>query len=70
MVFSGLTSAGTHGAATFFTSGTDLKDLEQRFRKDGINRWPKSYQVVVRCRASDDTQLLSYTYETHEILVQ
>jgi hypothetical protein len=70
VVFSGLTSAGTQGAATFFTSGTDLKNLGERFRRDGLNRWPKSYQVVVRCRASDDDQLLSSTYETHEILIK
>jgi hypothetical protein len=70
VVFSGLTSAGTHGAANFFTSGTDLKDLEARFRRDGVNRWPRSYQVVVRCRTSDDSQLLSYSYETHEILIK
>ena len=70
VVFSGLTSAGTHGAATFFTSGLEMKKLEERFRKDGVNTWPKSYQVVVRCRASGDAQLLSYTYETHEILMQ
>ena len=68
VVFTGLTSVGTHGAATFFTSGTDLKTLEERFRADGLNSWPKSYQVVVRCRSSDDSQLLSYAYETHEIL--
>jgi hypothetical protein len=61
---------GIHGATTFFTSGTDLKALEERFRRDGSNGWPKSYQVVVRCRASDDTQLLSYAYETHEILIK
>ena len=70
VVFSGLTSVGIHGATTFFTSGTDLKALEERFRRDGSNGWPKSYQVVVRCRASDDTQLLSYAYETHEILIK
>jgi hypothetical protein len=70
VVLSGLTSAGTHAAATFFTSGTDLKNLAERFRKEGLNSWPKSYQVVVRCRTSDDSQLLSYTYETHEILIR
>jgi len=70
VVLSGLTSAGTHGAATFFTSGTDLKNLGERFRGEGLSRWPKSYQVVVRCRTSDDSQLLSYTYETHEILIK
>ena len=70
VVFSGITSAGTGGAATFFTSGADLKNLEERFHRDGLKRWPKSYQVVVRCRTSDDSQLLSYAYETHEILIK
>jgi hypothetical protein len=69
VVLSGLTSAGTHAAATFFTSGTDLKNLAERFHKEGLKSWPKSYQVVVRCRTSDDSQLLSYTYETHAILI-
>ncbi len=64
VVFSGLTSAGTHGAATFFTSGPELKKLE-----DQLHTWPKSYQVVVRCHVSEDAQLLSYTYETHDILL-
>ena len=70
VVFSGLTSAGTGGAATFFTSGTDLKNLAERFRRDGLSGWPKSYQVVVRCRTSDDSQLLSDNYETHEVLIK
>ena len=62
--------AGIHGAAAFFTSGNDLKNLAQRFRRDGFNGWPKSYQVVVPCRASDDSQLRSYLYETHEVLIK
>ena len=70
VVLSGLTSAGIHGAAAFFTSGTDLKNLEERFRRDGVKRWPKSYQVIVRCRASNDSQLLSYAYETHDMLMK
>ena len=70
VVFSGITSAGTGGAATFFTSGADLKNLEERFHRDGLKRWPKSYQVVVRCRTSDDNQLLSFTYEAHDILIK
>ncbi len=69
-VFSGLTSAGTFGAASYFTSAADLAGLGERFRKEGLTSWPKSYQVVVRCRASNDAQLLSYAYETHEILMK
>ena len=68
VVLSGLTSVGIHGAATFFTSPADLKDLGERFHKQGLTSWPKAYQVVVRCRSSEDSQLLSYAYETHTII--
>ncbi len=68
VVFSGLTSAGTHGAAAFFTSESDLADLARRFRAEGRNEWPKAFQVVVRCRSSEDAQLLQYSYETHEVV--
>lgn len=70
VVFSGLTSVGTHGAAAFFTSGGDLKALADRFRGDGLKGWPRAFQVVVRCRSSNDAQLLSYTYEAHDVLIK
>ena len=70
IIFSGLTSAGTHGAAAFFTSGGDLTALADRFRGDGLKGWPRAFQVVVRCRSSDDAQLISYTYETHDVLIR
>ena len=70
VVFSGLTSAGIYGAAAFFTSSPDLRALAERFHKDGLPGWPKAFQVVVRCRASEDTQLLSAAYETHDVLIK
>jgi hypothetical protein len=70
VVFSGLTSVGIYGAAAFFTSIRDLRVLAERFHKDGLTGWPKAFQVVVRCRASDDAQLLSYAYETHDVLMR
>jgi hypothetical protein len=70
VVFSGLTSVGIDGAAAFFTSGPDLRALAERFHKDGLHGWPRAFQVVVRCRASDDAQLLSFTYETHDVLIK
>ena len=69
-LFSGWTSAGINGAAAFFTSGPNLKDLGERFKREGLVAWPRSYQVVVRCRVTDDTQLLSYAYETHQVMVK
>ena len=70
VVISGLTSAGINGAAAFFTSSRDLRALSERFHKDGLPGWPRAFQVVVRCRASDDAQLLSYAYETHDVLMR
>jgi hypothetical protein len=68
MVFSGITAAGIQGATEFFTSGEGLRNLAERFRKQGLTGWPKAYQVVVRCRSSADWQLLSYAYESHAII--
>lgn len=70
VVFSGLTSAGTHAAAAFFTSEINLRDLAERFHKEGLSGWPRAFQVIVRCRASDDVQLVSYRYETHDVLMR
>jgi len=70
VVFSGLTSVGTHGAAAFFTSNADLSDLSDKFHADGLKGWPRAFQVVVRCRASEDAQLLSYAYETHDVMIR
>jgi hypothetical protein len=70
VVISGLTSVGIYGAAAFFTSSPDLRALAERFHKDRLPGWPRAFQVVVRCRASDDAQLLSYTYEAHDVLTK
>jgi hypothetical protein len=70
VVISGLTSAGINGAAAFFTSGRELRALAERFHKDGLPGWPRAFQVVVRCRASNDAQLLSYAYEIHDVLIK
>lgn len=53
IIFSGLGSVGTHGAAEFFSSQEHLAELRQRFRGDGVNGFPRAYQVVVRCNWSD-----------------
>ena len=70
VVLSGLTSAGTDGAAAFFSSPANLKDLANRFKTEGIRDWPRSYQVVVRCRSSADNQLLESAYESHLVIAR
>jgi hypothetical protein len=67
VVFSGITSAGTHGAAEFFSSPRALRGLRAIFAREGVNGFPAAYQVVVRCTFSN-LLLLAYEYHSHRIL--
>jgi len=60
-------SAGCQAAAEFFSSPNTLRDLRERFRKEGINGFPRAYQVVVMGR-TDGVLLLSFRYDTHQVL--
>ncbi len=64
VVFSGITSVGTHGAAELFSKPENLAILRERL---GPGTLPASYQVVVRC-VSNDTLLLSSEYAAHRII--
>jgi hypothetical protein len=70
VIFSGLTSVGSHGAAAFFTSGDSMRKFRERLKSEGHGSLPRSYQVVVRCRANEDTQLVFHDYETYEVLAR
>lgn len=63
VAFSGITSAGAHGAAEFFASPRAMRDLRSRLG----GRFPAAYQVVVKCTFSN-MLLLSYEYDSHRIL--
>lgn len=67
VIFSCANSAGCQAAAEFFSSPRCLRDLQERFRKEGIKGFPRAYQVVVRAKA-DGLMLLSFIYETHRVL--
>lgn len=67
IVFSGITSAGTHGAAEFFSSPRALRNLQAVLRKEGIQGFPAAYQVVVKCTFSN-MLLLAYEYDSHKVL--
>jgi hypothetical protein len=69
VIFSGLTSVGTHGAAEFFSRPELLRGLRDRFRAEGFSRFPSAYQVLVRCH-SDDTLLLGTEYVTHRTIAR
>lgn len=67
IVFSGITSVGTHGAAEYFASPRSLKALREVFSKEGIKGFPAAYQVVVKC-SFENMLLVSADYQYHRIL--
>lgn len=60
-------SAGCQTAAEFFCSPKSLRDLQQRFRKEGLEFFPRAYQVIVMGR-TDGNSVLSFQYVTHRVL--
>jgi hypothetical protein len=69
VIFSGITSVGTHGAAEFFSRPELLRTLRDRFHSEGFSGFPSAYQVLVRCR-SDDTLLLDTEYIAHRTIAR
>jgi len=67
IMISGLTSAGIQAAAEFFTSPGSLRDLRERFRREGHDGIPPHYQVVVRTQ-SVDTMPRAWEYQTHRVI--
>ena len=67
VIFACANSAGCQGAAEFFSSPNSMRELRARFAKEGINGFPRAYQVVLRCQ-SDNVALLSSIYEAHRVL--
>ncbi len=69
VIFSGITSVGTHGAAEFFSRPEGLNVLLRKLEAEGYSGLPSAYQVVVRCQ-SDDTLLLSTEYVAHRVIAR
>jgi hypothetical protein len=67
MVFSGITSVGTHGAAEYFASPRSLTALRAIFSQEGVAGFPAAYQVVVKCKF-ENMLLVSSEYQAHRIL--
>jgi hypothetical protein len=63
VVFSGITSTGTQGAAEFFASPRSMRELRLRLPN---GRFPAAYQVVVRCTFINRL-LLAYEYHSHRL---
>ena len=69
VIFSGMTSVGTQGAAEFFARPESLRVLRDKLAAQGYANFPSAYQVVVRC-ASNDTLLLSTEYAAHRVIAR
>ncbi len=67
LIFSGINSAGAQAAAEFFSSPENLIELRKHLSKEGHNKFPPAYQVVVSAQ-TDDSILLNFKYETHRLL--
>lgn len=67
LIVSGVSNVGVQGAMEFFASPERMRDLKQRFEKEGQAGFPDSYQVVVRCTAQDRLPL-SCNYAAHYVL--
>jgi hypothetical protein len=69
LIFSGITSVGTHGAAEYFSRPEGLNVFLRHLAAEGYTRFPSAYQIVVRCTSSD-TLLLSTEYVAHRVLAR
>ena len=67
VIFSGITSGGTQGAAEFFSSPEKLRALRQSLVREGVHGFPPAYQVVVKCTFSN-LLLLRDDYSFHRVL--
>jgi hypothetical protein len=68
VIMSGVTPTGTEAALEYFSSAGALRDLRQRFVREGLSGFPAAYQVVVKCK-SKDTFLLASEYAAHQTLI-
>jgi hypothetical protein len=66
-IFSGLTTAGTIAAQEFFSKSETLNELQARFRQDGLKRWPRAWQVVLKTRIASATLPMSFRYEAYRV---
>lgn len=64
VVFAGITSTGTQGAAELFATPKSLRELKGKL---GGGRFPAGYQVVVRCTFINKL-LLAYEYHSHRVI--
>ncbi|MGE0131816.1 MAG: hypothetical protein AB7U82_27340 [Blastocatellales bacterium] len=67
VIFSGINSAGAQAAAEFFSAPENLIEFRKHLSREGHNKFPSAYQVVVSAE-TEDSILLNFKYETHRLI--
>jgi hypothetical protein len=67
VLFSGITSVGSQGAAEFFSSPAAMTNLRSTMAKEGSSGFPAIYQVVIKCSYMNQL-VLSADYYSHRIV--
>ncbi|MDQ2776380.1 MAG: hypothetical protein M3Y57_15915 [Acidobacteriota bacterium] len=67
VLFSGITSVGSQGAAEFFSSPSAMTNLRSTLAKEGSSGFPAVYQVVIKCSCMNQL-VLSADYYSHRIV--
>jgi hypothetical protein len=68
VIFSGLTTAGAKAAEEFFSTPEVLRDLQARFRQEGLRSWPSAWQLVLKTSVADPTLPMSFSYQAHRVI--
>lgn len=67
LILSGTMSPGSQAAGEFFSSAVQMQNLKKIFRREGLFKFPRSYQVLVRCTTSG-TSALDVEYVTQRVI--
>lgn len=67
MIFSGITSDGSIAGLDFMTNSDSVAALWKEVRKEGLEQWPKAFQVIVRVESSSGYAMVS-RYQHHLVL--
>lgn len=67
MVFSGITSDGSMAGLDYLTNEDAITQLWRLLQKEGAERWPQAFQVIVRVESSSG-YAMGAKYEKHLVL--
>ena len=72
VVISGANSAGTSGAAEFFSSPERMEELKAKLLQDGYKSFPTTYQIVISTESTEASSALPYRswIETYKVIKQ